>query len=267
MNGKSVNPSWQAEVTCISRHTLGVGQKRTLFHPGNMLSVRRFGRMSAMLVCENLCRNHWCYQPSRRIRTISSPSTCTWVPLRRIHGSVCYPSCKAIHWRHCMAFTRKFTWNTNVLQLEGDSDGKLLVLPAAIGSAISAAVAGISFTMVYIEPPVALPWASMHWSVQCCSVAFLLLLPVSVKIVVALSTVFVNSTKIRGSVLLSCQYHLNKKSPQFTMGCTEVNLLSKHPLPQKVSRPHCDPGCSDTRSKITTKWSFHLVAAGASSFH
>ena len=62
-------------------------------------------------------------------------------------------------------------------------------------------------------------------------------------------------------------YHLNKKSPQFTMGCTEVNLLSKHPLPQKVSRPHCDPGCSDTRSKITTKWSFHLVAAGASSFH
>ena len=62
-------------------------------------------------------------------------------------------------------------------------------------------------------------------------------------------------------------YHLNKKSPQFTMGCTEVNLLSKHPLPQKVSRLHCDPGCSDTRSKITTKWSFHLVAAGASSFH
>ena len=41
----------------------------------------------------------------------------------------------------------------NVLQLEGDSDGKLLVLPAAIGSAIPAAVAGISFTMVYIEPP------------------------------------------------------------------------------------------------------------------
>ena len=41
----------------------------------------------------------------------------------------------------------------NVLQLEGDSDGKLLVLPAAIGSAIPAAVAGISFTMVCIEPP------------------------------------------------------------------------------------------------------------------
>ena len=97
VNEKSVNPSWQAEVTCISRHTRGVGQKRTLFHRGNTLSVRRFGRMSAMLVCENPCRNHWCYQPSKRIRTISSPSTCTWVPLRRIHRSVCYPGCKAIH--------------------------------------------------------------------------------------------------------------------------------------------------------------------------
>ena len=111
-----------------------------------------------------------------------------------------------------MAFTRNFTWNMNVLQLEGDSDGKLLVLPAAIGSAILAAVAGISFTMVYIEPPVALPWASMHWSVQGCSVAFLLLLPVSLVIVVALWTVFVDSTKIRGSVLLSCQCTTSTRS-------------------------------------------------------
>ena len=112
-----------------------------------------------------------------------------------------------------MAFARNFTWNMNVLQLEGDSDGKLLVLPASIGSAIPAAVAGISFTMVYIEPPpVALPWASMHWSVQCCSVAFLLLLPVSLVIVVALWTVFVNSTKIRGSVLLRCQCTTSTRS-------------------------------------------------------
>ena len=48
----------------------------------------------------------------------------------------------------------------------------------------------------------ACPCASRHWSVQCCGVAFLLLLPVSLVIVVALWTVFVNSTKIRGSVLL-----------------------------------------------------------------
>ena len=44
-----------------------------------------------------------------------------------------------------------------MLQLEGDSDRKLLVLPAAISSAIPAALAGISFTMVYIEPPRGFP--------------------------------------------------------------------------------------------------------------
>ena len=63
-----------------------------------------------------------------------------------------------------------------------------------------------------LSPPVALPWASMHWSVQCCSVAFLWLLPVSLVIVVALWTVFVNSTKIRGSVLLSCQCTTSTRS-------------------------------------------------------
>ena len=64
----------------------------------------------------------------------------------------------------------------------------------------------------------ALPWASMHWSVQCCSVAFLLLLPVSLVIVVALWTVFVNSTKIRGSLLLSCQCTTSTRSHHNLLG-------------------------------------------------
>ena len=167
-----------------------------------------------------------------------------------------------------MAFTRNFTWNMNVLQLEGDSDGKLLVLPAAIGSAIPAAVAGISFTMVYIEPPRGFT-LGIHALVST-------VVQRGVLVVVAGEPGdcrgIVDSLREQHQDTGVCAiklsvYHLNKKSPQFTMGCTEVNLLSKHPLPQKVSRPHCDRGCSDTRSKITTKWSFHLVAAGARSFH
>ena len=100
----------------------------------------------------------------------------------------------------------------NVLQLEGDSDGKPLVLPAAIGSAIPAAVAGISFTMVYIDPPSGIT-PGIH-------ALFRTVLQRGVLVVVAgdpgdclaLWTVFVNSTKIRGSVLLSCQCTTSTRS-------------------------------------------------------
>ena len=124
----------------------------------------------------------------------------------------------------------------NVLQLEGHSDGKLLVLPAAIGSAIPAAVAGISFTMVYIEPPCSFT-LGIHALVST-------MLQRGVLVVVAGEPGdcrgIVDSLREQHQDTGFCAiklsvYHLNKKSPQFTMGCTEVNLLSKHPLPQKVS--------------------------------
>ena len=126
----------------------------------------------------------------------------------------------------------------NVLQLEGDSDGKLLVLPAAIGSAIPVAVAGISFTMVYVEPARGFT-LGIHALVST-------VLQRGVLVVVAAEPGdcrgIVDSLREQHQDTGFCAiklsvYHLNKKSPQFTMGCTEVNLLSKHPLPQKVSRP------------------------------
>ena len=171
-------------------------------------------------------------------------------------------------WQSMKTLTRFSTSLQNNTCGRSDSDGKLLVLPAAIGSAIPAAVAGISFTMVYIEPPRGFT-LGIHALVST-------MLQRGVLVVVAGEPGdcrgIVDSLREQHQDTGFCAiklsvYHLNKKSPQFTMGCTEVNLLSKHPLPQKVSRPHCDPGCSDTRSKITTKWSFRLVAAGASSFH
>ena len=118
------------------------------------------------------------------------------------------------------------------LQLDRDSDGKLLVLLATIGTTIPAAVAGISFSMVYMEPP-----RSFNLGVHSL-VSLVLQRNVLLVMVGELGDCkgIVDSMREPHQDTRFCHlklsvYTVNGGVVQFTMGYNEVNLLSKHPQP------------------------------------